>query len=103
MTFVDVLIATLKTGHCFESKINMGYGVAMLRSLLLISCLVFVVGCVEASVIEPTVAEPKVWVGDATGDDLDMLASERYTAITGESGNQKQSNRRHRLATSTIS
>ena len=55
----------------------------MFKSLLLISCLVFVVGCGEDSETEPTVAEPKLWVGDATGDDLDMLASERYTAITG--------------------
>ena len=99
MTFVDVLITTLKTNPCFESKINMGYGVAMFRLLLLISCLGFVIGCgdesvseptvaaptvVEPTVVEPTAAEPKVWHGDATEDDLDMLASERYTAITGD-------------------
>ena len=58
MAFVDVVIATLKTGHYFESKINMDYGVAMLRLLLIISCLGFVVGCGEDSVAEPTVAEP---------------------------------------------
>ena len=57
MAFVDVFVATLKAGHYFESKINMGYGVAMFRLLLLISCLGFVVGCGEDSVAEPTVAE----------------------------------------------
>ena len=60
MAFVDVLMATLKTGHCFESKINMGYGVAMFRLLLLISCLGFVIGCGDESVSEPTAAEPTV-------------------------------------------
>ena len=85
----------------------------MFKSLLLISCLGFVVGCgecteVEPTVVEPTVAEPtvaeptvveptiveptaveptvvdpRVWVGDATEDDLDMLFAGLYTEITG--------------------
>ena len=103
MTFVDVLIATLKTNPCFESKVNVCYGVAMFRLLLLISCLGFVVGCgecteveptvveptvveptvMEPTVVEPTVVEPRVWVGDATEDDLDMLIAGLYTEITG--------------------
>ena len=153
MAFVDVFIATLKTNPCFESKVNVCYGVAMFRLLLLISCLGFVVGCgdesvseptaaeptvmeptvveptvveptvveptvveptvveptvveptvveptvveptvveptvveptvVEPTVVEPTVVEPRIWAGDATGDNLDELASGGYTEITG--------------------
>ena len=34
--------------------------------------------------MEPTAAEPKVWLGDARGDDeVAMLASGGYTDITG--------------------
>ena len=99
MAFVDVLIATLKTNPCFESKVNMGYGVAMFRLVLIISCLGFVVGCIDGSasepmvmeptameptVMEPTSVEPKLWFGDAEGDsNLDRLVSGRYTEIVG--------------------
>ena len=88
MAFVDVFIATLKTNPCFESKVNMCYGVAMFRLLLLISCLGFVIGCGDESVSEPTVmettaAERRVWFGDATEDDLDILIAGHYTEITG--------------------
>ena len=118
MAFVDVVIATLKTNPCFESRVNVCYGVAMFRLLLIISCLGFVIGCgdesvsestaaeptvveptvmeptaaeptvmeptvVEPTVVEPTVVEPRIWAGDATGDDLDELASGGYTEITG--------------------
>ena len=72
---LDVFIATLKTNPCFESKINVCYGVAMFKSLLLISCLGFVVGCGDES--------EKVWFGDATENDLNRLIAGRYTKITG--------------------
>ena len=55
----------------------------MFKSLLLISCL-GLFGCHDKdSVTEPTAAESKVWVGDAWEGNLDRLASERYTVITG--------------------
>ena len=53
-------MATLKASHCFEFKINIGYGATMFKSLLLISCLGSIVGCGEDSEIEPTVVEPTV-------------------------------------------
>ena len=56
----------------------MVYGATMFKSLLLISCLVFVVGCGDESVSEPT-----VWLGDATADNLDVLIAGRYIDITG--------------------
>ena len=56
----------------------------MFRLLLLISCLGFVIGYGGESVAKSKAAEPKVWFGDAEGDnDLDRLASGGYTKITG--------------------
>ena len=76
----------------------MGYGVAMFRLLLLISCLGFVISCgdesvseptaaeptvAEPTVAEPTIVEPRVWVGDVnTVEDLNRVGS--YTEITGD-------------------
>ena len=78
MTFVDVFVATLKINPCFESKTNIGYGATMFRLLLLISCLVFVVGCGDESE-----AKPKIWVGNVWVGDLDGFVSGGYTVITG--------------------